>query len=243
MKALIKYSLLACLYSRGAVFAVIFIMNTIFILLGSFNLLSNAAFTWAVALGGLGLAVMFFSNIKSNIAVAGRMFTAPKVYLYVLTPAPRWKILLANITAMIVMDLLTMISVILTLRWLAFNMRRIGLSENFNITIYGQEAHLSISPWFTLFLFANYLLVMMIILFCATAKKSIFFKLPASGFLAFLLACGCFYITNLLQMVLAPFTQVTRDGIFMSISFNETTILLIILLLILRILCLAGLAV
>jgi len=63
---------------------------------------------------------------------------------------------------------------------------------------------------FAVLLIAAYILTLMIIMFCITAKKSFLYKKPASGFLAFLLACGCFYVSSLLQLLSAPFSIVER---------------------------------
>ena len=66
------------------------------------------------------------------------------------------------------------------------------------------------------------MLLLMVILFCITVKKSILFSTPASGLLAFLFACACFYVISLLQMVLVPFGTVQRHGllIFLNLGSN-----------------------
>jgi len=44
--------------------------------------------------------------------------------------------------------------------------------------------------------------------------------MPASGFLAFLLACGCFYVVSLLQLLLAPFGEVGWQGFLIVITLS-----------------------
>jgi hypothetical protein len=222
MKAQFKYAFFAGLYFRGPVFAVIFVMNTVFITLGSLGLLPFAAHVTAVSLGGLAIAVMFAANIGGDVAVARRMFTAPEAYLLALTPGPRWKTLLASIVTMTVMDIFTMAFVIVSQVWLALNLAGGNNGQIVWNIVHEHNSYLYDGFLFILLLIAGYLLLIMVILFCVTAKKSIFFKMPASGFLAFLLACGCFYIVNLLQFVLVPFSEVQRFGLLIILTLSST---------------------
>ena len=212
MKAQFKYAFLAGLYFRGPVFAVIFAMNAVFILLGSLGLLPLPAKITAVSLGGVAIAVMLTANIIGDIAAGRRMFTMPEAYLHALTPVPRWKTLLASIITMAEMDILTMFYVIFTEVWLSLNLANAYTSVWDAI---GEAA--SANPEMTAYvillcvlLAAVYLLVLTVIMFSVTAKKSFLFKLPVSGFLAFLTACGCFYAASLLQLLIAPFSYVER---------------------------------
>ena len=235
MKAQFKYAFLAGLYIRGPVFAVIFVMNTVFIILGSLGVLPFAAHVTAVSLCGVSIAVMAAANIAGDVFIARRMFGVPGAYLDMLTPVPRWKIMLAGITAMTVMDLITMVYVITAQVWLAFNMIGKGIHELFWDTVRAHSAHLTHVLWFSLLMIAGYLFVMMVILFCVTMKKSIFFKKPASGLLTFLLACGCFYVCTLLHLVLAPLGVIDRHGlIFVLTLVSEAAPPLLVLLTLLQ---------
>jgi hypothetical protein len=49
-------------------------------------------------------------------------------------------------------------------------------------------------------------------------KKSIFYRFPVSGLLAFLLACVCFYVVSLLQLILFPFGAVERYGLLIILN-------------------------
>jgi hypothetical protein len=210
MKAQFKYAFLAGLDFRLPAFAVIFIKNTVFIILGSFGLLPFAALITSVALGGVAIAVMFAANIGGDIMITRRMFYAPEAYLHALTPAPRWKILLASIVTMAVMDILTMAFVIASQVWLVFNLAGFGYWQIVWETISSIDSFLFYGILSFLFVIAGYFLLIMIILFSITMKKSVFFKIPASGLLAFLVACVCFYAVSLLQLVLIPFSTVER---------------------------------
>jgi hypothetical protein len=75
--------------------------------------------------------------------------------------------------------------------------------------------------WYVPLLAAGYLLLMMIILFCITAKKSVLYRLPASRLLAFLLACVCFYVISLLQLILIPFGAVERYGLMILLTLGS----------------------
>ncbi|MCL2244077.1 MAG: hypothetical protein FWC03_06370 [Treponema sp.] len=220
MKAQFKYAFLAGLYFRGYAFAVIFIMNTVFILLGSIGVLPFAASVTAVSLGGVAIAIMLAANIGGDIAIARRMFSAPIAYLHALTPVPRWKTLLAGIIAMAVMDIITMTYVIVTEVWLSFNLAGGGYWQtvwNYLGTL-DSSLLMTLVLWIPLAALAYYLLTIMIIMFSVTARKSFLCNLPASGLLAFLLACACFYVISLLQLVLAPFSDVQRYLFFIIIT-------------------------
>ena len=232
MKAQIKYSFLAGSYIRGPVFAVIFVMNTVFIIIGSAGSLPFAASVTAVSLGGIAIAVMMAANIIGDIAIARRMFSPPGAYLYALTPVPRWKTLLASIINMTLMDSVTMTFVILTQVILSFNLT--GLEWDMAGIFLAQDpSWFFYLVWGILFILAAYLLTLSIILFCMTARKSILDNLPAAGFLAVLMAFGCIYSVSLLQLVLAPFSIVERYGIFIILSLNNQAALVIHVLLIL----------
>ena len=223
-KTLFKYSFLSGLHIRGPVFAVIFLMNLVFIITGSAGLLPLAAHITAVSLGGLGIAAMMALNIIGDIAIAGRMFASPGAYIYALTPVPRWKTLLASIITMTAMDFFTMACLIIMQVFLAFNMtgiewRLITMAASLNNSV------LFYIIWGIMMILAAYLLLVSIILFCAAAKKSFLFNLPAPGFLAVLLAFGCLYAVSLLQLFLVPFSSVDNYGIFFILTLNSQSAL------------------
>ena len=221
MKAQFKYAFLSGLNARGGVFAVIFIMNTVFIVLGSLGMLPLAAHITAVSLGGVAIAVMMAANIIGDIAIVRCMFTAPGAYLYALTPSPRWKILLASIITMLVMDLITMAFAISSEVWLSFNLAGDDIWNIVLEAIRANAPHLMYVVWGFLLLVAGYLLIVLIILFCSAAKRSIFYMMPASGILTFLLACACVYVISLLQLALTPFGTIERQGIFIILSLGS----------------------
>ena len=218
MKAQFKYAFLAGLYFRAPVFAVIFVMNTVFIILGSLEMLPLAALITSVSLGGVAIAVMLAANIGGDVAIARRMFNTPEAYLHALTPVPRWKTLLAAVIAMAVMDLVTMVFVVAAHVWLSFNLAGGGLWQIVLDFLRENESYLVDGLWYILLGIASYFLLIMIIMFCVTAKKSIFYRMPASGLLSFLLACACFYVANLLLLVLAPLSEVHRVLFFIILS-------------------------
>jgi hypothetical protein len=221
MKAQFKYAFLSGLYVRGITFAVVFIMNTVFIILGSLGLLPFAAHVTAVSLGGVAIAVMLAANIGGDVAIARRMFSAPEAYLYALTPVPRWKTLFASVITMTVMDIITLAFVIFTQVWLSLNLAGKNILNLVleNVRMNAPE-HLY-WLWGIPLLIAGYMLIIMIILFCVTAKNSILYKLPVSGLLALLLAIGCIYIISLLQLILAPLGVIQTYGLFIVLSFSS----------------------
>jgi len=220
MKAQFKYAFLAGLFFRGPVFIVIFVMNTTFIILGSLGLLPPAAHITAVSLGGVAIAVMLAANIGGDIAVARRMFLAPEAYLHALTPVPRRKILLASILVMALMDIVSMAAVIFSEVWLSFNLAGGGLWQVVLDALAANPEHLTMGVWIILLGIAGYLLLLNVILFSVTAKKSFLFTMPASGLLAFLTACLCMYAASLLQLLLAPFGVLHRYGLLFIITLG-----------------------
>ena len=221
MKAQFKYAFLAGFHFRGAAFAVIFVMNAVFIILGSLDMLPFAAHVTAVSLGGVAIAVMLAADIGGDVFIARRMFSPPEAYLHALTPAPRRKILLASVITMAAMDIVTMAVVITQEVWLSFNLAGDNIGKIVLDALDAEPSYLFYGFWLLLLLIAAYLLSMMIILLCVTAKKSIFFKMPVSGLFAFLLACACFYVANLLQLVLLPFSEVTRYGLLIILTLGN----------------------
>jgi hypothetical protein len=230
MKAQFKYAFMTGINIRGIIFAVIFAMMAIFIILGLLGWMPVPAHITAVSLGGVATAVMFAANIYSDVSIIRRMFAVPEAYLHLLTPVPRRKTLLASVITMLVMDFITMAVVITGQVWLSFNLT--GFKWNTILSAARTNPYdLLLATWGILEFIAGYLLLIMIILLGVTAKKSIFFKLPASGLLAFLLACACVYAFSLLQLILAPFGTVLRNGLLIIINVNNAAGLLVLLLL------------
>jgi len=224
MKAQFKYAFRSGLSFRGAAFAVIFVMDAVFIALGSLRLLPTAAQITAVSLGGVAIAVMLVFNIISDIAVIRRMFSVPEAYLYALTPSPRRKILLASVVVTAILDIVTMTVVITGEVWLSFILAGEEIWRNVWNFISANASDLPFFLWSAALLAAGYLLVMMVILFCITAKKSILFGFPASGLLTFLLGCVCFYVVSLLQLALIPFSAVNRLGLLIILNLDNNTL-------------------
>ena len=234
MKAQCKYAFLSGLHMRGPVFAVIFVMNTIFITLGLADRLPLAAKITSVSLGGLAIAVMLAACIIGDIAIFRRIFTAPAAYLYALTPAPRWKDLAAGIIAMAVMDIFSMAFVIGSQVWLSLHLAGQDIRQVIINALRENSDYLRYGTGGLLLLLAGYFLVLSIILFSVTVKKSFLYKIPASGFLAFLLAGACVYAVTLSQLLLAPLGSVQRYGIFIIISLGSNQMVIYALLLLLE---------
>jgi hypothetical protein len=106
--------------------------------------------------------------------------------------------------------------------WLSLNLAGFGNMWEIIINFFRKSPEeLYRVIWGILILIAGYLLMMMTILFGVTAKSSILFRKPLSGLLAFLLACACLYIASLLQLVLAPFSHITRYGLIIVMEFGS----------------------
>jgi len=234
MKTHFKYAFKSGLTFRGAAFAIIFVMDAVFIALGSLGLLPVAARITAVSLGGIAIAVMLVFDIIGDIAVIRRMFSVPEAYLYALTPSPRWKILLASVIVTAILDIVTMAVVITAESWLSLILSGEELMRSVLNYINTNLSELPIWLWSAALLAAGYLLLMMIILFCITAKKSILFRIPASGLFAFLLACVCIYVISLLQLALIPFSAVERYGLMIILNFDNNALPFFVLLILLE---------
>jgi len=220
MKAQFKYAIRAGLYARGPVFAVILIMNLVFIVLGALGALPFAAKVTAVSLGGVAIVAMMAFNIVSDVAIARRMFSAPGAYLYALTPVPRRKTLLASVITMVVMDNITLATVIISEVILSFNLADENTGAVVWEVIRANSSGLMYILLYILFLLASYMLIVMIIMFCISVRKSALYNKPAGGLLAALLALGLFYAVTLSSFILAPFGVVSRFGIFFTITLG-----------------------
>ena len=230
MKAQFKYAFRAGFNVRGAVFCVIFVMNLVFLALGALNLLPFAAKVTAVSLGGVAITVMMVVNIVGDVAVASRMFSAPGAYLHALTPAPRRQILLASVVTMAAMDFVSMAFAIFSEVLLSFNLIGDG-------ALYAELAGAIASPsvalnvlMTTALAIAGYLMVMMVILFCVTARKSILSGVRGGGLLTAALAVGVVYAITLSALLLAPFGSVSRFGLFFTISLGGAGVVMYALL-------------
>ncbi|MCL2478808.1 MAG: hypothetical protein FWF22_04860 [Treponema sp.] len=233
MKSEFKYAFLTGFHIRGPVFIVVFIMDTVFLTLGSLGLLPFAAQVTAVSLGGVGIAAMFAANILGDVAIARRMFSAPESFLYALTPVPRRKILLASVITMAVMDIVAMVFVISMQVGLSFNLAGKGTWLAVQNAINTNSPYIGYAVWLFFMIIAGYLLALMIIFFCVTARKSFLYQKPAGGFLAVLLGFGCLYAANILMLVLAPFSEVSRYGFLITLSIINGAAFPVMLLLIL----------
>ena len=220
MKAQFKYAFRTGIYARGVAFAVIFVMNLVFIVLGSMGLLPFAAKVTAVALGGVAIAVMIVFNIVSDIAIVSRMFSAPGAYLHALTPAPRKQILLSSILTMMILDIVTMAVVITGEVMLSFNLAGDGISSMvFNFIRAESSILLNVLLPFVL-LIAGYLLVVMGIIFCISVNKSVFYQKRAGGLMTAIVAIAVIYIVNISSFLLAPFGAVSRLALFFTITIG-----------------------
>ena len=224
MKAQFKYTFITGLSFRGAAFAFIFVMDVVFIILGSLGLLPFAGMVTAVSLGGVAISVMLVFDIIGDIAIIRRMFVAPEAYLYALTPAPRREILLASVIATAILDIVTMAVVITAEVWMSLILAGEEVWRNVWNFVGTNSSEFLYGLWLVPLLVAGYLLIMMVILFCQTVKKSILFKIPASGLLAFLLACACFYVVSLLQLILLPFGTVERYGLLIILNLGRNAL-------------------
>jgi len=222
MKAQFKYAFRAGFHVRGLAFIVIFSTFLVFTVLGALGLLPFAAQVTAVSLGGTAIVAMMVFNIVSDVSITRRMFAAPGAYLHALTPAPRRQILLSSVITMVAMDIVTMAAVITGEVILSLNLagegegrivweaiRNAGASD----VLYG--------VWGVALLLAGYFLVMMLILFCMTVRKSLFYNKPVGGLLTAALALAVVYIVNLSSFILAPFGEVSRFAIFFTISLGR----------------------
>lgn len=233
MKAQFKYAFLSGLYVRGAAFAVILIMDVIFITLGSLGMLPLAAHITAVSLGGAAVAVMLAANIGGDVMISRRMFSAPEAYLYALTPVPRARMLFASVIAMAAMDIFTMAFVITAEVILSFNLVGGEIWQTVRNFLNENPLYLSYGLSYILTLISGYFLMMMIILFSVTMKHSLLYKMKASGFLSLLTAFGCIYIASLSQLLLTPFSDIQRQGLMIIVSPGNTAGIIMLTLLIL----------
>jgi len=230
MKAQFKYAFLTGLNLRIGAFAVICAMNFVFIVLGSLGLLPFAAHVTAVSLGGIAIAVMLAFNIVSDISIVGRMFSAPGAYLYALTPAPRWKTLLPGVIAMFVLDAVTMTVVIAGEVWLSFNLAGDHFGGIIREAIVSNVSEVLFGLWYVALLCAGYLLVVMMIVFCVSVKKSLLHGKRTGGVLTTLLAGILVYAVSLSPLLLTPLGTVNRFGLFFVITLGRTGTIMYVLL-------------
>lgn len=206
MKVQFKYAFLAGVRSaRGITFGITAGMMIVFIALGVAGVLPTAALITAVALGGCGIAAMMIVNIMNDIVICSRMFTSPGAFFYTLTPAHRGKMLIASVVTMMVLDIVSMAAVIFGETWLSLMLAGGTALDSVVNAMQRSPGDFLLILWALVMLVGGYMLIISIILFTVTMRKSLLYQKPASGLLAFLCACGCFYVFSLLQVILLPF--------------------------------------
>ena len=228
MKAQFKYTFLDSLRVRGVVFAVIFIMNLVFVVLSLLGKLPLAAQITAVSLSGTAIAVMFAVNVVGDVAVIRLMFVPPGAYLCALTPAPKSKTLFASVVSMAIMDAITMSLSILAVVLLSLKLGGAYTDTEVWTTAAAVGRLLSIYNfeiiWGALQILVIYLFVFMIIVFFMVLKRSLFYHKRAAGALSALVVAGVLYAFNLLQFVMIPFSfDVYRfNSVFYTISVGRS---------------------
>jgi len=219
MKAHFKYSFKAGMSGRLPAFAVIMVMNLAFIILGSLGLLPLAAQITAVSLSGTAVGVMVAFNIVGDASILRRLFAAPGAYFYALTPAPRWKSLLSSVLSISLMDVVTMVSVIVSVTVLSFNLA----GSYVELDVWGIMQANMVQPQYILLSIvlsvAAYLFFLTTIIFCVTVRKSVLYNKPAGGLLSVILGFAVFYVSSLSYMLLFPFGSVSSYGM---LFFNIT---------------------
>ena len=219
---LLKYAFLDGLYIRGIAFAVISVMNLVFLFFASFENQHFAALVTFVSLSGTAIAVMIVFNIIGDIVMVRQIFSAPRAYLYALSPVKRWKNLLARISAMMIMDMTSMVLVIIPVVILSLRLAGLNLNDQIFSLAYRQYFPGMIDTITgILFFLGGYLQIVSVILFCITIYKSLLFNVRASGLLAFLCAYACFYLFNLMQVILIPFGSFYNQGLFLFIFLSN----------------------
>jgi len=221
MKAQFKYIFRAEML-RLTVFAVIFAVNLVFILLGLLGMLPLAAKIVAVSLSGTAIGVMVIFNIIGDISIINRMFNAPGAVLHALTLTPRKNRLLASILSMTIMDFVTMAVTIFGTVILGLNLGAYYTEMSFSQMLSFGNNYFPLSELIAIaLLLAGYFYLIMLIVFCKAVRKSVLYNKPAGGLLAFLVAVGVIYISNISAFLLAPFGTVSRFYAFFTIDVGN----------------------
>jgi hypothetical protein len=230
MKAQLKHAFMWGQALRLYVFAAIVVMTAFFALfIGLFP--STPLRVTAVSLGGVAIAAMFAVNIEGDVSICRRLFSAPQAYMLALTPHPRKKPLAASLIAMAVMDIVTLFAVIFFEVALSFSLTGIPVSDMLRDAAAALGNNLLPALGTALLLLFGYLYIVLVILFCVSAKKSFLFKAPVSGLLAALLGAAVVYITlGVLPAVLLPFGEIERVGVIFNLYLTGAGCALYILL-------------
>jgi len=128
--------------------------------------------------------------------------------------------LLASVITMMVMDIVTMATVITSEVLLSFNLASEDTAAVVWEAIRSNSSGLLYTLFCIVFLLAGYLLIMMVIMFCISVRKSVLYNKPAGGLLTALLALGLSYVVTLSSFILAPLGAISRFGIFFTITLG-----------------------
>jgi hypothetical protein len=210
MFAQLKYSSRLFLNQRLFALCATILLNLGFFALGSAGLLP---YGWMVAgevFSSLAMTGLFVVCIIADVQSISSLFSAPDGYAVALTPVPGWKVILGRVIPMVVFDL---ISYAVGITGIILQSMLLSDWGGGSYGIVGSETVLSI-----LLGVIGYLTLLLLIIFCCAFAKSVLFHLKGRGILGFGAALVLVYAGNWLDMVLAPFANVSRVGAFVSIE-------------------------
>jgi hypothetical protein len=225
MLAQLKYSSRINLDQRVFTLIGTVIVNLAFYILGAAGVLPMGWMVVGEVFSSISLTALVVVIIIADVQAVSSLFSPPGGYIDALTPVRGWKIILGRIIPMVILDLISLAIGIVGVVLQASLLTDMGSVEGIGVR--------SEDMFSVILVVIGYFMLLLLIVFACAFAKSVLFPLAGRGVLGAAAAIVVVYLFSWLDMILAPFAQISRFGMFFSVEFisgwNAGTIAYLIL--------------
>jgi hypothetical protein len=203
------------IYLNQRVYALIgtVVINLVFFVLGITGILPIGWMIFGTVLSSLSLCAVFGVCVMVDMESIKSLFAPPNAYYTMLAPVPAWKTVLSRVISMTVLDIVSLtvgiFGVVLQSTMLdSYQPWDSGMIPTDSII----AIIIGIIAYATMFLF---------IIFACALAKSVFYHTKARGLLGFFGMVALGYLYSWLDLLLAPFANVSRFGAFIEVHLTS----------------------
>jgi len=194
-------------------------LNIIFAICGLTGIYGSAGKITAVTLSALIFCAWLVVCVLADYEIVKSLFSAPKGYHIFLAPVSSRKILLSRLAAILTWDIPGFVIGVFGIVVQSFLLAETPFSTLLQIRNPINEI------FFIILAILQYLLVFLTIFLMAAFTKSIFFSKRARALLGILSGIVICYVMTFFDLILVPFTTVSRYGLSLSLSISTTNYL------------------
>jgi hypothetical protein len=220
MKAQFKYAFLQNLDQRAYALGATVLICVVFSILSATGMANEAVMTIGVVMESLMLCGVFAVCIIADVQGFNSIFGSPQGYLNILTPVPSWKLLLPRLVTCVLEDLFSLAVAITSLVFqvMVFDSE---FGDVFHMGFRGMTSHdMQMAALFVGMAILGYAYILMLAVFGASLKSSLFSSIRFGSLLTLLCVAGAAWALNLFSFVLAPFGMVDVWNSVFTISLN-----------------------